>query len=65
MRAKYWEPQPKGDSDKLADEHPEYTVHLWTTDVLTGTTRESYVDWVNEQIEKDIHESREGFYESE
>jgi len=34
------------------DDHPDYPVSDWQSEVVNGNTRQSYVHWVNSQIEQ-------------
>jgi hypothetical protein len=36
-------------------EHPQYTIKDWAYQVANGDTRLSYVDWVNHQLEAEVH----------
>jgi hypothetical protein len=39
--------------DSHWDNHEDYPTEDWQDDVLEGGTRQSYIDWVNSQIEED------------
>jgi len=41
-----WEP------DSHWDNHPEYPVVDWQHEIANGDTRQSYKDWVNNQLEE-------------
>ena len=40
-----WEPASHWDN------HPDYPVEDWSEQVCNGDTRESYIEWVNSQLE--------------
>jgi hypothetical protein len=42
-----WQPQSHW------DEHPDYPVEQWKYEVDEDNTRQSYIEWVNSQIEQD------------
>ena len=46
---KIWNP------DSHWNDHPDYSVKNWQYEVSNGDTRQSYIDWVNSQLEKEAH----------
>ena len=45
MTEKEWDPESHWDN------HPDYPTEDWINEVCDGNTRQSYVEWVNHEIE--------------